>query len=187
MVKSLKLSVLVLLLCCLSACGFHLRDNVILSQEMPTLYLSSATPYGQFEQALTNMLTQANVTLVDDADTSPFMLRIEMHQLTQVFQSISVNTQTRSYTLTYRVNYSLVYKGNVILPTQYIALSQTYISSASQISNSADAEFRNTIRDLHQTAVQQILNRLSSDDVQRLIAAAKKPPIKKHETKTKPT
>lgn len=187
MIKTLKLSVLVLLLCCLSACGFHLRNNVILSQEMPTLYLSSATPYGQFEQALTNMLNQTNVTMVDDPTQSPFTLRIELHQLTQTFQSISVNTQTRSYTLTYIVNYSLLYKNKLILPTQNITLNQTYISSASQISNSADAEFRNSIRDLHQVAVEQIINRLSSNDVQNLIAAAKATPTKKHEIKTKST
>lgn len=167
--RSLALSLIGLSLLCLTACGFHLRRNLDFPKVLDKLYISSATPYGSFEQSLTNILKQAHVTIASDANKSVYVLRINYHQLTQTTASISANTQTRSYRLTYQVNYDLLHNGVTILPNQIINVGQSYISSASQIGSTSDSELRRTIQDLHQLAIGQIINRLSSKDVKELI------------------
>ncbi len=163
-VKLLIISTMALLL---SGCGFHLREHLDFPKQLQSIYISSAAPYGQFEQYLKTILRDSNINVVTDAEQSPYMLRLDKHFVTQTVSGISANTQTRSFNLTYQVSYTLLYKKTIILPSEGVTVGDSYISSASQLSSSMDAQLRNTITELQHAAASQIINRLSSTDVKK--------------------
>jgi len=164
-----RLAVISLLSLFLTACGFHLRQNLDFPTQLNTLYISSATPYGKFESYLKSILNTANINIVDEAQDSNYTLRIDMHQLTQTVASISLDTETRSYTLVYQVRYSLLHQGVTVLPSQSISISQAYITNSSQLSYTNDSELKATIAGLQHAAAEQIIDRLSSQDVKDIL------------------
>lgn len=167
--NSIKLVIAVMMSIALTSCGFHLRQNLDFPTQLDTLYISSATPYGKFEEYLKNILNTTNINIVDNAKDSSYTLRIDMHQLTQTVSSISLDTQTRSYTLIYQVKYSLLHQGVTILPDQMISIAQAYITNSSQLSYANDSQMKTTITALQHSAAEQIIDRLSSQEVKDIL------------------
>ncbi len=165
----IKFAVIILVSIGLSSCGFHLRQNLDFPTQLNTLYISSATPYGKFEEYLKTLLNTTNINVVDSAQDSSYALRIDFHQLTQTVASISLDTQTRSYTLVYQVRYSLMHQGVTILPDQMISINQAYITNSSQLSYANDSQMKATITALQHSAAEQIIDRLSSQQVKDLL------------------
>jgi LPS-assembly lipoprotein len=153
----------------LTGCGFHLRDNVNFPKALQTLYISSITPYGRFEQYLKTILSNANITITDNVQQANFVLRIKQHKLTQIINSISVNSQTRSYELEYTVKYDLLYQGKEIIPENTTIQIQNYLSNSAQIGSNSDAQSRSAIENLHHAAAEAIINYLSSTQVKEII------------------
>lgn len=185
--KIFSLIFVILSTCLLTSCGFELRSNIDLPPELKKIYVDSATPYGKFEKYLKNILSDSNIDIVDSPDQSHYILRIDMHQVVENNAAVSVNTVTRSYTINYTVQYSLVHNGITVLPNQTVSISQGYLSSSTQLSSASDNQLEGTIESLQHLAADQIMSRLSSQDVRKLLLAKETATVKQAKTKSHET
>ncbi len=107
--KSLAIALLTTSL--LSACGFQLRGDYLLDDELQTLYVSSSDIHGELTRLVKLNLTrnQVNVLKRSKADTPE--LRILSDKLDRRTLSLFSNGQVAEYELIYSVRYQVRFTG----------------------------------------------------------------------------
>ncbi|MDH5424466.1 MAG: LPS assembly lipoprotein LptE [Gammaproteobacteria bacterium] len=101
------ISVSVILLLMLSACGFHLRGAYQLPAEMSSVYLSAKNSHSELLLDLRRTL-QANGSLViDDATRAKASLKIQSEKQTERVISVDSHGRASEYELKFDVIYSL--------------------------------------------------------------------------------
>ena len=92
----------------LSSCGFHLRGDYLLADELQTLYVTSSDIHGELTRLVKLHLSQNQVNIVKskDADHVP-ELRIVSDKLDRRTLSVFSNGQVAEYELIYSVHYLL--------------------------------------------------------------------------------
>lgn len=98
----------------LTACGFHLRGDYLLPDEMQTLYVSSQDPHGELTRFVKSHLKDNDVVVVNKSSADIVELRILKDALNRRTLSLFENGQVAEYELTYSVRYEVrfEYKDN---------------------------------------------------------------------------
>ena len=96
-----------LLLTSLSSCGFHLRGDYLLSDELQTLYVSSSDVHGELTRLVKQHLARNQVTILKRSSATAPELRIMSDKLDRRTLSVFQNGQVAGYELIYAVHYQL--------------------------------------------------------------------------------
>lgn len=153
----------------LAACGFHLRDSLLLPAGLESVRIVSSNPGGRLEQQLDQALQRAGA-LVAVAGTpeagKAATLHIASERLADTPISVDQYGRSQEFTLRYAVVFDLRRAdGSDLVPQQAIELSRDYVSAPT---NSAGTESERDIllRELRRDMVSAILRRI--DAVSRL-------------------
>lgn len=96
----------------LSACGFHLRGEHLLSSKLQTLYVSSNDVHGELTRLLKQHLSRNQVKVLKHRSTQVPELRIISDKLDRRTLSVFQNGQVAEYELIYAVHYQLRFSVN---------------------------------------------------------------------------
>ena len=99
----------ILLASVLSGCGFQLRGDYLLSDELQTLYVSSSDVHGELTRLTKQHLTRNQVKLLSQKSASSPELRIVSDKLDRRTLSVFQNGQVAEYELIYAVHYQLLF------------------------------------------------------------------------------
>lgn len=101
-----KLTLITAVSASLAGCGFHLRGEYPLPDELKTLYISSVDKHGELTRKVKEHLTINHVNLTGPGQGKP-ELRILRDTLNRRTLSVFENGQVAEYELTYTVRYQL--------------------------------------------------------------------------------
>ncbi len=91
----------------LSACGFHLRGDYLLNDELQTLYVSSTDIHGELTRLVKQHLSHNQVKVLKHKNAKVPELRIMSDRLDRRTLSVFQNGQVAEYELIYAVHYQL--------------------------------------------------------------------------------
>jgi len=91
----------------LSACGFHLRGDYLLNDELQTLYVTSSDVHGELTRLVKQHLTHNQVKVLKYKNSQVPELRIMSDTLDRRTLSVFQNGQVAEYELIYAVHYQL--------------------------------------------------------------------------------
>lgn len=103
----IRIYFVLLLVSWLSACGFHLRGDYLLSDELQTLYVSSSDVHGELTRLVKQHLSRNQVQILKHRDTQSPELRIISDKLDRRTLSVFQNGQVAEYELIYTVTYQI--------------------------------------------------------------------------------
>ncbi|MEW6995682.1 LPS assembly lipoprotein LptE [Colwelliaceae bacterium MEBiC 14330] len=95
----------------LTACGFQLRGDYLLDDELQTLYLSSSDIHGELTRLVKLNLTRNQVKVLKRAKVDTPELRIVSDKLDRRTLSVFSNGQVAEYELIYAVQYQVRFEG----------------------------------------------------------------------------
>jgi LPS-assembly lipoprotein len=91
----------------IGGCGFHLRGDYLLSDELQTLYVSSSDVHGELTRLVKGHLSRNQVKVLKYKDAQTPELRIMSDKLDRRTLSVFENGQVAEYELIYAVHYQL--------------------------------------------------------------------------------
>ena len=155
--------ILVLLALALSACGFHLRDALMLPSDLGPVRVVSPDPYSPLAQALSEALARAGATpAAEGAKDNMATLRIVSERWGNTPLSVDSFGRAQEYTLRYAVIFQLRRADDTdLVPQQTIELARDYISVPTN-SSGAQGEQEILGRELRREMVASILRRIDA-------------------------
>ncbi|MFC7300777.1 LPS assembly lipoprotein LptE [Cognatiluteimonas weifangensis] len=151
----------------LSACGFHLRDALLLPPDLGPLRVAARNPDSMLVLALEQSLARAGATLATDDAAATLNVVGERWGNTPI--SVDQFGRSQEFTLRYAVIFNLRRAdGSDLVPQQAIELSRDYISVPTS-SAGTEGEREILARELRREMVASILRRI--DAVARLAQA----------------
>jgi len=152
----------VLILTCLSGCGFQLRGTTPNSQlSFDSVYLETARGTPLERQLRGAILSQGNTVLATNPKTAAVTLRILSEAQEKKILTLNAQGQVREFSLLYRIRFEVADKENKkLLEPNELAL-QAFLSYSESQALAKETEERMTYDDLRRDAVSQIMRQLS--------------------------
>lgn len=153
------LTLMLLMLSMLSACGFALRGSASLPAALQTLQVVSVDANSDLMREVNRALRSSGVTVVDTAAN----YRLGLGRETGVERTLSVNSNARAgeYELELSVLFQLSQGGTTVLGPETIALSRVYLSDPENaVAKSEEAELIH--QEMRRELAQQLIRRLQS-------------------------
>lgn len=161
--------VILLLMMCLTSCGFHLRGQIPLSPPLQTMYLKTKDPYGQLARNLRQFLKLSGVYLTETPENATTIFEIVSERTLDQLISLNGSQQTRQYNLTLTVTFVITDpKGQPLIKPEALSETRVLTIKEGQIlagSNEATALYEQ----MRQAIVYDILSRLSSAQMTRFL------------------
>ena len=158
-----------LLLLGLTACGFHLRDALLLPPDLGPLRVAARDPDSALVMALQQSLARAGATMAADDATDAAALNVVGERWANTPISVDQFGRAQEFTLRYAVIFNLRRAdGSDLVPQQAIELSRDYISVPTR-SIGTEGEREILARELRRDMVSSILRRV--DAVSRMSQA----------------
>lgn len=153
----------IVLLLGLSACGFHLRNALVIPPDLGPLRVVSPDPYSALARSLSEALDRAGATpATADATASVATLRIVSERWASTPLSVDQAGRAQEYTLRYAVIFRLNRAdGSDLVPQQAVELSRDYISVPTN-SSGTEGEREILARELRREMVASILRRIDA-------------------------
>lgn len=107
-----KICLIMLLTSFLAACGFHMRGNYLLSDELQTIYVSSSDVHGELTRLVKQHLSRNQVNVLKTKSAQSPELRIVSDKLDRRTLSLFQKGQVAEYELIYAVHYQLRFGAN---------------------------------------------------------------------------
>lgn len=151
---------LLLLASAVTACGFHLRGNIPLSDGIKNMYV--VAPEGTFKDELESLLTRAGATIATAEGGADVILNVTQAALQRKVGTLDSLGKANSYTLIFRVTYSLSdQQGNKLRKITDIKSIRQYDFNPELVveAESEEAELRES---MEQEASLQVVRQLSS-------------------------
>jgi len=147
----------------LSACGFHLREALVLPPDMGQVRVTARDPYSPLAQSLERALDRAGVSIAgSDIEGRLATLAIRSEHWASTPLSIDQFGRAQEYTLRYAVVFAMVdASGDEIVPQQAVELSRDYISVPTD-STGTDTERELLGRELQREMTASILRRIDA-------------------------
>ena len=154
----------------LAACGFHLPQHYQLPPQLQQVYVTSNAPeYANFAEQLKTRLAVASVSTVSNIKEAKYILHVLNINATPNTQSSSTTGQINTYNLVYTVEFDVIdAQGDVILNKQSVQSNAQYTISSQQLLATFNQD-DNYIPGLQQATINQILFRLSSQQVKKQV------------------
>ncbi len=147
----------------LSACGFHLREALVLPPDMGQVRVTARDPYSPLTQSLERALDRAGASVAEsDVEGRLATLAIRSEHWASTPLSIDQFGRAQEYTLRYAVVFALIdANGDEIVPQQAVELSRDYISVPTD-STGTDTERELLGRELQREMTASILRRIDA-------------------------
>ncbi len=146
----------------LTACGFHLREEVRLPAGMQRLAIEGVDSLSPLGRDLRKALTRSGAQVVEGSAQRSAVLRVGSNTIRTDVLSVGGNARANEYTIRYHVEFDVVSAtGNSLLLVQTIELSRDFTFDASQALGIA-AEQDLLTGELQRDMVQAILRRLEA-------------------------
>ena len=156
-IKSVVLTVLFL---AISACGYHLKQAVPLSDAMKQSHLQLTSTSPLF-RPLAMALGHQGVTLHDAVSDAQSRIVIHENSLDKVVQSIGVNNRVQEYRLDYRLVFSVFESDKTVIDKQLLTISRDYSFDIEQITG-GQAEEQILREQMYQDMADMIIRRLAT-------------------------
>lgn len=155
--SSIKISLLVITLLFISACGYNLREDIELPEGLKNIYLQSAS--GQLKNKFRKTLRSSDAALVDDIELAGIVVKISKEKMKRRVLSIGSTGRANEYEIEYRLNFILLdASGNALSDEQNIEISRDYFNDQEDVLGKNNEE--GTIKEeMYRQAVQTILRR----------------------------
>jgi len=156
-------SIALLLALGLSACGFHLREALVLPDHMGEVKVTARDAYSPLALSLERALERAGARVVD-ADTKKRVATLAVRSERWASTPISLDQfgRAQEYTLRYAVVFALVdANGDEIVPQQAVELSRDYISVPTDATGT-DTETELLGREMQREMTAAILRRIDA-------------------------
>lgn len=165
---ALKNFICFILMCVwLTACGFHLRGAYHVPPRLQNVSVQYKQPFDPMVAKLKRALKTSGVTLAANESQASYIFHINDISQASVLQSTSTTNQVSTYILNYTITFVVTdTTGKVILPTQSVTSSTTYILNSAEALNNY-TEQPELMFGLQQDAIFQIMNRLSSRNAKK--------------------
>ncbi|WP_448563952.1 LPS-assembly lipoprotein LptE [Thalassotalea ganghwensis] len=123
--KKLLASTLIMISVLLAGCGFKMRGDYFIAQELRHINVTSLDKYGELTRLVKQQLLLNQVKLSDRYDKNLPELKILKDTLDRRTLSVSTNGQVAEYELIYTINYQLRF-ANEAFQTFHIELYRDY-------------------------------------------------------------
>lgn len=154
--------ILVLLALALAACGFHLRDALMLPSDLGPVRVVAPDPYSPLAQSLSEALGRAGATPAAAGATDVATLQVVSERWASTPLSVDAFGRAQEYTLRYAVIFRLRRADDTdLVPQQAIELSRDYISVPTN-SSGTQGEQEILARELRREMVASILRRIDA-------------------------
>lgn len=109
-----------------SACGFHLRGEAEIPEQMGVTQIVATDPYSPFVRRLTILLEQSGASVVD-VPPSTAVLEIPVNEVRKEILSIGDTARVREFRIVHKVRFRLVdVNGEVLVPDQELERSRVF-------------------------------------------------------------
>ena len=150
-----------ILILCLSACGFHLRGLIDVPEWLNNVSIISKDGNKELASILKSQLEGYKIKVNPDPIRANYWLIINKSNLQQQIISIGASTNPRQYQLILTIEFMLqTSKGQLIKAPRLISVSRQLTVNNDRILGSNDEE-RVLVSEMRKDAVIQIINRLS--------------------------
>ena len=156
-----KFALVILFSSVLSACGFHLRGDYSVPQNLQKLSITSFDQYSTFTRMLKTQLRMSEIEIVEPAEDVP-NLHIISEGMGERTLSLYQNTNSAEQELTFKASYSVTIpeKGSLNLST---SVSRSYLA------NSLTALAKSVERDM----LEDEMRKIATDQIIRQLARLK--------------
>ncbi|OXX72961.1 LPS assembly lipoprotein LptE [Vibrio sp. V03_P4A6T147] len=158
---SLKLSLIVIMSSLLSACGFHLRGDYSVPEELNRVSITSYDQYSTFTRMVKNQLRMSDIEIVPPAETVP-NIHLIGESVGERTLSLYQNTRAAELELTFNASYS------VTLPEVGIKTFSTSVTR-SYLDNPLTALAKSVERDM----IEDEMRKLAATQILRQMARLK--------------
>lgn len=177
MIRHLLVAALVLTL---SACGFHLRDALVLPPDLGPVKVQATDRYSPLAESLAQALTRAGAVPATEDTPEPAVLDIRAERWDRTPVSVDERGRAQEFSLRYAVVFELRGgDGRMIVPQQSIELSRDYISvPAASIGTEDEREILE--KELRREMTASILRRIDAVARKRggvVVGEADEPPL----------
>ncbi len=117
---------LLLLVCSLGACGWHLQGRWQLSEELAITYVDTEDRYSDFNRALRDSLRASGAQLASDKRNATAIVRIHADESGQRVLAVSARNTPEEYQVFYVVEYSVSSQTGEVIEPQRIELTREY-------------------------------------------------------------
>ena len=146
----------------LSACGFHLREQIVLPAPLQRVSLEFADPLTPLRRDLAAALKRAGAEVVATGTEGVGVIRVPVDTMLTEPLTVSDAARVQEYIVRYRVELEILdAAGKVLLPRGTIELTRDYSFDETQALGAA-AEDELLREELQREMVQQILRRIQA-------------------------
>lgn len=167
----IRRSLPIVLALALSACGFHLRNELVLPDDTAALRVASVDRYSPLADSLRQSITRAGAELAGPEDESATVLDLLSERWADTPNSVDQFGRAQEFSLRYAVVFELRRAdGAKLVPRQAVELSRDYISNpVNAIGTESEREI--LVKELRREMAASIVRRIGTV-VRASVAAA---------------
>lgn len=163
--------ILLILVLCLSGCGFTLRNAQSLPQQLQTMYFQADNPYGDFEVLLKRSLISSKIVLLPNSNKLAPIMHVSAEDVPPTTTGSFSSSSARVYTLTYKSIVSIDdARGKVIVSPQTISMSRTLSLQSNEMIETAP-QVAIIKREMMQELIVDVFNVLCAHNTFEALAA----------------
>lgn len=160
--KTIRTAVLFVLVFIVTACGFHLREDIALPPALQTVSLDIADAFSPLARDLEAALERAGASVVPKGTEGAGIVRIPVNELKTEVLTVGGTARVQEYAVRYRVELEIVdAKEHALLPRTPIELEREYSFDETQALGAAQEEAL-IRKELQREMVQQVLRRIET-------------------------
>jgi len=149
----------VVMMLVLNACGFHLRGNIPLPDELKNMFVKA--PDGTFEESMEDVLENAGAVLAANQAGADVILNIVTAQTKRTVGTLDDRGKANSYNFLFTVKYELLNAEGFVVRTASLTESRRYNFNPELILES-ESEEADLQEDMEQDIALRIVRQLSS-------------------------
>ena len=161
--RLIRVLMVVLLALALPACGFHLRNALVLPADLGPVRVVSSDPYSPLAESLAEALQRIGATPAGDAAaTGTATLELQSERWGNTPISIDEVGRAQEFSMRYAVIFALrKADGSFLIPKQAVELSRDYVASPTDLIGS-ESEREILTRELRREMSAAILRRIDA-------------------------